>query len=140
MVQVLGSVALLWPGLLAWSYMLHEPGTPFAPRTCRVGRAAWRTLGFTGTPRVQAAGRPWEDIVADVVRLAHRFHSPSIGARFAKVEGCRRAYDASLVEAFQALGLVDLLLVIAPGPELDRERDRVECVLGAHGVPLPSWL
>lgn len=92
-----------------------------------------------GHPPVEAAGRPIQDIAGDVRRLARRYHRPQEGARFAKVEGCRRAYDAVLVEACAALDLTTLVGVLPPGTELDAERRRVEDMLGEAGLAVEVW-
>ena len=73
--------------------------------------------------------RPLEELAIQARRLGRRFHHPPEGQRFEKCEAVRRAYDTVLIEASQALGVTTLLTVIAPGPELDIERDRVELAL-----------
>lgn len=84
--------------------------------------------------RLQAVARPLEDIARDARRLATRFHHPSPGASFAKVEGARRAYEQVLAEACAALEVEHLLGVLPPGDELDIERLRVEGMLWLTGL------
>ena len=90
-----------------------------------------------GRPEIVPAGRPIEVIAADVRRLQLRYHSLGPRAPFAKYDGVRRAYDGVLAECCAALELPHLLGVIAPGPELDTERARVEGLLADSGVRLP---
>jgi len=104
-----------------------------------------RKLGHLWSPSVPTlrrahrpvpARRPVEVVAQDVRRLAVRYHHPQPGAAFAKVEGIRRAYDASLAEACACLGVEHLLMVLPPGPELDLERHRVEDSLWLAGMGL----
>jgi hypothetical protein len=81
-------------------------------------------------------GRPIEAIARDVHRLGRFFHHPPPGISFARFEGCRRAYDDVLAEACRALDVPHLLQVLPPSPEHDRERQRVELLLGWAGLPL----
>ncbi len=53
-----------------------------------------------------------------------------------KFEAHRRAYDDVLLEGCRALGVTTLLGVLAPGPELDAERDRIEGRLELFGLDL----
>lgn len=95
-----------------------------------------RRLGLVRPPPPQPLGRPIEEIVRDVRRLGHRWHTLPHGASFAKVEGLRRAYDGALAEACAALGVVHLLTVLAVGDDLDQERRRVETLLHIWGIEL----
>jgi hypothetical protein len=85
-------------------------------------------------------GRPIELIARDVHRLGVGFRCVPAGMSFARFEGRRRAYDRVLIEACTALGIEHLLAVIPPGPELDRERHRVESLLVRAGMPLDDLL
>ena len=76
--------------------------------------------------RPAPARRPLEVVAYDVRRLGERYHHPQPGTAFAKQEAIRRAYDEVLAEACDAVGVVHLLGVLTPGPELDLERSRVE--------------
>lgn len=90
-----------------------------------------------GRGELTPAGRPIEEIAADVRRLGTRYHGLAPRASFVKSDGVRRAYDGVLAECCAALGLTHLLGVIAPGPELDSERARVEGLLDDSGLRLP---
>jgi hypothetical protein len=81
-------------------------------------------------------GRPIELIASDAHRLSNSFRRVPDDASFARFEGRRRAYDDVLVEACRAVGVEHRLQVLAPGPDLDRERYRVELVLQHAGLPL----
>lgn len=87
--------------------------------------------------KLQPDGRPIEQIAADVRRLGGRYHCLDPRASFAKSDGVRRAYDGVLAECCAALDLTHLLAVIAPGPDLDTERARVEGLLEDSGLTLP---
>jgi len=99
-----------------------------------------RTLGgphaglIRRRPALQPDGRPLEVIAQDARRLAARFHQPTPGTSFAKVEGARRAYEHVLTEACLALEVQHLLGVLPPGDELDVERVRVEGLLWLAGL------
>ena len=92
--------------------------------------------------RVQAAragpppppGRPIEAIARDAHRLGLAFHYAPPTLSFARYEGMRRAYDIVLAEACRALDVAHLLGVLPPGPDLDRERQRVESLLDWAGL------
>jgi hypothetical protein len=109
------------------------------PRTLQRADRVLQRLGRRPPPPPEVTARPIEDIACDVRRLARRFRCPQAGTRFAKLEGCRRAYDAVLVEACDALGLVSLLGVLPPGTELDAERLRVEEMLADAGLAVEIW-
>src|SRR3954452_433683 len=77
---------------------------------------------------VRVTGRPIEDIASDARRLGSRFRWLPPGTSFTRFEAGRRAYDAVLAEACQALAVDHLLQVLPPGADLDAERTRVETV------------
>lgn len=81
--------------------------------------------------------RPIEQVGADLRRLHAAFHRG--GMRFAKYEGCRQAYDGVLAEAADMAGVTHLIGLLPPGHELDRERERVELLLGHHGLLPPPY-
>ena len=81
--------------------------------------------------------RPIERIAADLRRLHAAFHRG--GMRFAKYEGCRQAYDRVLGEAADMAGFAHLMDLLPPGHELDVERERVERLLGEHGLLPPPY-
>ena len=80
--------------------------------------------------------RPLEECVARARRLGRLHHLSVEGRSRAKVEGIRQAYDDALAECCRRLDIVHLLAVLAPGPELDEERTRVERSLALSGVDL----
>jgi hypothetical protein len=96
----------------------------------------WVESTFRRHPE-QPAQRPIEAIAADLRRLGGRFYSLPPHASFAKVEAVRGAYDRALAECCSALGVAQLLGVLADGPELDAERQRVEDQLADAGVRFP---
>lgn len=99
---------------------------------CWLGR---RLRRHRPSPAEQPA-RPIEAIARDARRLGRRFREPPPGMSFARYEGTRWAYDRVLAEGCHALGVVHLLGVLEPGPELDTERRRVELRLHAGGLTL----
>lgn len=136
--ELLTAVLVFGTAAAAWVVVLRGTERVWFPRTLR---RADRLLQRTGlrTPAPLPVGRPLEAVAADVRRLAHRYRCPPEGARFAKVEGCRRAYDAVLLEACERLGVATLVGVLPPGGELDRERDRVERALDDAGLSIEIW-
>jgi hypothetical protein len=80
--------------------------------------------------------RPLEECVAQARRLGQLHHLPVEGRSRAKSEGIRQAYDDALADCCRRLDIVHLLEVVAPGPELDEERLRVERRLAHSGVDL----
>jgi hypothetical protein len=104
-------------------------------RRCWVERI-WDRIEVARAGPPPPAGRPIEAIARDAQRLglAFRYAPPTLS--FARFEGMRRAYDSVLAEACRALDLAHLLAVLPPGPELDRERQRVESLLDWAGLRL----
>jgi hypothetical protein len=92
-------------------------------------------LGYARPPAPDA--RPIEAIAADLQRLGARFHTLEPHTSFAKVEAVRGAYDRTLAECCEALGITHLLAVLPVGAERDAERSRVEAQLAGCGVRLP---
>lgn len=86
--------------------------------------------------RLCPEGRPIQAIVRDLRRLGPKFRDQPRGISFVRYEAHRRAYDDVLVEASRALGVVQLIGVLEPGPELDVERGRVEWALDCAGLEL----
>jgi hypothetical protein len=125
---VLVCIALAFGSLVLLRLMLGWK--PWARSAARIG--AWWARRRPEAP----ATRPVEELAVLARRLGRRFHHPPEGQRFVKCEAVRRAYDTVLVEASQALGVTTLLTVIAPGPELDAERGRVELALEERGFEL----
>ncbi|GAA1448240.1 hypothetical protein GCM10009641_75830 [Mycobacterium cookii] len=106
-------------------------------RTYRALARLARRLRRTPVADEPAARRPIEEVGADLRRLNASFHRGDM--RFAKYEGCRQAYDGVLAEAADMAGLAHLMEVLPPGPELDRERQRVEMLLQHHGLLPPPY-
>ncbi len=97
----------------------------------RPATALWRAR-HPAPPK--AVGRPFEVVAWHAQRLGYDFHTLPDETSFSRYEGRRQAYDAVLTEACQALGIDHLIGILTPGPDLDRERSRVELVLGMHGL------
>jgi hypothetical protein len=103
----------------------------------RAGRLVWRAYEAMNDRRdARPRGRPIEQLARDARRLSRSFRTHPRGTSFVKYEAHRRAYDDVLSESCQALGLTHLLGVLAPGPELDAERRRVEGALELWGLDL----
>jgi hypothetical protein len=137
--EVITAVLVFGTCVAAWIVLLRGTERVWLPRTMRQVDRLLVRLGRRRPPPVEVAGRPIEDIACDVRRLARRYRCPQAGTRFAKLEGCRRAYDAVLVEACAALDVVTLLGVLPPGSELDAERLRVEEMLAEAGIAVEVW-
>ena len=98
---------------------------------------AWvRARRRRGAAIPQPVNRPIEQIALDVRRRGERFHALAPHASYVKVSALQAAYDHVLGECCDSLGQAHLLAVIQPGPELDRERRRVELVLHSFGLPV----
>jgi hypothetical protein len=95
----------------------------------------WRRRGVELAPVPRS--RPLEAIAADLRRLGDRFHGLDPRASYIKTEAVRGAYDRVLAECCATLELTHLLGVLAPGPERDTERRRVEGLLTDSGVRFP---
>jgi hypothetical protein len=133
MFALLVVVALALAALCAMSYAaglaMGKRGEPMRDRLV----TRWRGRGGRLEPRA----RPIEQIAADLRRLGNRFYALDPHASFAKTEAVRGAYDKALAECCDALGLTHLLGILPAGPELDRERERVEGQLTDSGVRFP---
>ena len=102
-----------------------------------IAAAAW--LWWARPRRTRSAAavrRPIEQIARDVRHRGERFHALSPHASYVKVSALGAAYDHVLGECCESLGQAHLLSVLRPGPELDRERRRVELVLHSFGLPV----
>jgi hypothetical protein len=121
---------------LVWLPLLSPAGRRLALAPYRGLAAAARRSLRRPQPTAVPEGRPIEVIAREARRLGHRFRETRHGVSFAKAEGVRRAYDEVLAEACDALGLPQLLTVLADGPELDAERHRVERRLHICGLVL----
>jgi hypothetical protein len=100
--------------------------------------AGWWLLTRTRHRRAATtpARRPIEQIARDVRHRGGRFHALSPHASYVKVSALAAAYDHVLGESCESLGQAHLLAALPPGPELDRERRRVELVLHSFGLPV----
>jgi hypothetical protein len=98
----------------------------------------WRTWSRRRAvdPAPEPTNRPIEQIAHDVRHRGERFHVVAPHASYVKVSALRAAYDHVLGECCDSLGLAHLLGVLPPGPELDKERRRVELVLHSFGLPV----
>src|SRR5512141_2547619 len=93
------------------------------PQFDRIGRARngirgwWRHRrgGDLGEPR----GRPIEEIALDARRLGRQLQHANDGRSAARIAAIRHSYDDVLAEGCAALGVAELLGVLAEGPELD---------------------
>ena len=86
--------------------------------------------------QAESGNRPIEEIAADVRARALRFRALPEHASYAKRAALTSAYDLVLGECCDSLGQPHLLGVVAPGPDLDRERRRVELLLHSFGMPV----
>ena len=136
--ELITAVLVFGTAAAAWTVVLRGTERVWFPRTLRHVDRLLLHRGLRA-PAPEPVCRPLEDIAADVRRLARRYRCPQEGARFAKVEGCRRAYDNVLREACSALGTTTLIGVLPPGAELDRERLRVEQALDDAGLSVEVW-
>jgi hypothetical protein len=98
----------------------------------------WRTWSRRRAvePAPEPANRPIEAIAVDVRRRGERYHSLAPHTSYVRVSALRAAYDHVLGECCDSLGLAHLLAVLPPGPELEKERRRVELVLHSFGLPV----
>jgi hypothetical protein len=136
--ELITAVLVFGTAAAAWTVVLRGTERVWLPRTLRRLDRLLLRCGLRA-PAPEPTGRPLEDVAADVRRLAQRFRCPAEGARFAKVEGYRRAYDNVLLEACGVLAVTTLIGVLPPGTELDHERTRVEEVLDAAGLSVEVW-
>jgi hypothetical protein len=112
-----------------------------AVRGLALTRCRWLATAIRGSRTCRSLEavpehRPIEVIARETRRLGHRFRETRHGVSFVKSDAVRRAYDGVLAEACGALGLPHLLAVLADGPELDVERQRVERLLHIWGLEL----
>lgn len=126
---------MLGVGVATRATYAHATGELGRWRICRAASALARRFRRPEAEVVQLR-RPVELVGADLYRLHTAFHRG--GMRFAKYEGCRQAYDRVLAEAADMVGITHLVRLLAPGAELDSERQRVELLLRHHGM-LPPY-
>ena len=106
----------------------------YARQVADFGLAAARRLHLVPKPEPTPAGRPIEEIAADVARLRRQLRQIPPGTPVAKREGWRLAYDDVLAECCLALGVENLLESAPAGPERDAERLRIEYLLSKAGL------
>jgi hypothetical protein len=99
-----------------------------------LGRFVHRHRRFPPRP----AGRPLEQVVADLHRIRVEVLAPAPGASKVRRDATLAAYDDVLAEACAALGVTDTLGALPPGTERDAERLHVEWRLEEAGVPVTS--
>jgi hypothetical protein len=130
------------PGVLATVVILAAvAGSPWLVSLALGSRGrrwrAWvRARLRRGDGTSEPVNRPIEEIAVDVRRRGEKFHALSPHASYVKVSALRAAYDHVLGECCESLGQAHLLSVLQPGPELDRERRRVELLLHSFGLPV----
>lgn len=127
---VLASV-LLVVALATGPWLLWLELAPRSPGLVARLRLRW----FTPREPVRV-NRPIEAIAADVRMRSARFHALPEHASRVRRAALASAYDLVLGECCDSLGKAHLLTVVPPGPELDRERRRVELELHAFGFPV----
>jgi len=123
------ALAVLCPAAYGLGLAMGKRGEPARDRLV----TRWRGRGGRWEPQ----SRPIEKIAADLRRLGNRFYALDPHASFAKTEAVRSAYDKTLAECCDALGVTHLLGILPAGPERDAERERVEEQLADSGVRFP---
>jgi hypothetical protein len=83
-------------------------------------------------------GPPIEALAADLKRLRRVTLEVEPGTSHVRRVAAVAAYDDALVQACLALGLPDTLTGLAPGPDREAERLRVEALLEAAGLRFTS--
>lgn len=106
----------------------------FRQPALRVGRA----LHLREPAPPQPAGRPIEQVAADLRRIRNEIEHAPPGMPVARRRGWIGAYDDVLVAACQALDLEQELDSLPEGPRRDLERERVERLLARAGLALRS--
>lgn len=119
--------------LLAALWVLADWGI-YRRRALRIGRA----LHLAAPPPPRPSGPPIERIAADAQRIRAQLQHMPPGTPVARLRGWQAAYDDVLVAACRALDLEERLEVLPVGVQHDLERERVERMLVAAGLPLPS--
>lgn len=84
------------------------------------------------------AGRPLEQVAADLRRLGRQLARVPAGAPMARRRGLQAAYDDVLVEAARLLEVPQTLDAVPPGRARDVERLRVQTALAAAGLAVPD--
>lgn len=84
------------------------------------------------------AGRPLEQVAADLRRLSAQLARVPAGAPMARRRGLQAAYDDVLVEAARLLEVPHSLDAVPPGRARDVERLRVQTALATAGLVVPD--
>jgi hypothetical protein len=87
---------------------------------------------------VAPAGRPIEQVAADLRRLGHQLARVPAGAPMARRRGLQAAYDDVLAEAARLLEVPHSLGEAPPGRARDVERLRVQAALAHAGLVVPD--
>ena len=84
------------------------------------------------------AGRPIEQVAADLRRLGRQLAHVPAGAPMARRRGLQAAYDDVLVEAARLLEVPHTLDAVPSGRARDVERLRLQAALGDAGLAVPD--
>ena len=103
-----------------------------------IARVFGRLVRRVAPPPEPPSGPPIERIAQDARRLRAELATLASGTPMARRRGLSRAYDDLLVDACRALGVPDTLSGMAPGPDRDSERRRVEYELEEVGLRLTA--
>ncbi|WP_232807159.1 hypothetical protein [Geodermatophilus chilensis] len=87
---------------------------------------------------VAPAGRPLEQVAADLRRLGAQLARVPAGAPMARRRGLQAAYDDVLVEAARLLEVPHALDTVPPGRPRDVERLRLRTALAEVGLAVPD--
>ncbi|WNV77908.1 hypothetical protein [Geodermatophilus sp. DSM 44513] len=88
--------------------------------------------------RAAPAGRPLEQVAADLRRLGRQLAAVPAGAPMARRRGLQAAYDDVLAEAARLLEVPHALDEVRPGRPRDVERLRVQAALADAGLAVPD--
>jgi hypothetical protein len=119
--------------VLAGLWVLADLGV-YRDRALRVARALRLSQPLPPHP----AGRPIEQIAADIRRIRAQIKQAPPGMPVARMRGWMEAYDDLLLAACQALDLENRLRAVPAGVERDLERERIERLLMRAGLRLGS--
>ncbi len=84
------------------------------------------------------AGRPLEQVAADLRRLGRQLSAVPAGAPMARRRGLQAAYDDVLTEAARLLEVPHRLDTVPPGRPRDVERLRLQTALTHAGLTVPD--
>ena len=100
------------------------------------GIAVGRRLHLLRTPAPAPAGPPLQKLAADLRRLRPEVRFPRQGVTMARQRGIVAAYDQTLVQTAEALGLATTLAELPDGIDRGAERLRLEAALERAGISL----